>query len=73
VLAPEPGLDPELLAAFSLDEPVDEPLSDVDDPDELDEPEESDEDEVDDDEDESVDLEPVDEDDPPFDPRLSVL
>jgi len=71
VLEPEPALDPELLAAFSLD---DVPL-DVDEPDELeesDEPEESDGDEeVDDDEEESVDFEPDDE--PFFDPRLSVL
>ena len=75
MLAPEPGLDPELLPAFSLDElPFD-----VDDPDELEEPEESDEDEdeesdeedVDEDE-ESVDFEPDDE-EPFFDPRLSVL
>ena len=73
MLEPEPALDPELLAAFSL---VDVPL-DVDEPDELeesDEPDESDEDEdeeVDDDEEETVDFEPDDE--PLFDPRLSVL
>jgi hypothetical protein len=77
VLAPEPGLAPELLPAFSLDEL----LLDVDDPDDPDELEESepDEDSEPDEEsepdvdEESVDFEP-DEDEPLFfDPRLSVL
>ena len=72
MLAPEPGLDPELLAAVSLDEPLldgdDSDELDVDDSDEL---EESDEGDVDDEE--SVDFEADDEEEPFFEPRLSVL